>query len=192
MNSLETTCRGANTSTIETRLWEQFGYAYDKAWNLSQRTNKALVQTFNLNSENELTSASRSGTLTVAGSTREGNPNHPALSQGVMSVTVSGQQAATYFDGTFAAAGFTPANGNNTFTAIAQDTYGRVSGSSVAPNLPASASYSYDLNGNIQESGRGLVAQPPALGQTSALQPRQPLGDAEVLASSQRQKRVRR
>jgi hypothetical protein len=49
------------------RLNEQFGYAYDKAWNLNQRTNNALVQTFGVNNLNQLTNATRSGTLTVAG-----------------------------------------------------------------------------------------------------------------------------
>jgi hypothetical protein len=46
------------------RLHEQFGYAYDAAWNLSYRTNNALVQTFSVNSLNELSSATRSGTFT--------------------------------------------------------------------------------------------------------------------------------
>ncbi len=49
------------------RLQEQFGYAYDAAGNLNRRTNNALVQTFGVNTLNELTNATRSGTLTVAG-----------------------------------------------------------------------------------------------------------------------------
>ena len=41
---------------------------HTNAWNLNKRTaNSALVQTFNLNQLNELTSISRGGTLTVAG-----------------------------------------------------------------------------------------------------------------------------
>ena len=52
-----------------TRLNEQFGYGYDAAQNLNQRTNNALVQTFNVNAKNELTTATRAGTLTVAGTT---------------------------------------------------------------------------------------------------------------------------
>src|SRR5262245_27154445 len=51
------------------RLHEQFGYAYDPADNLNYRTNNALVQTFAVNNVNELSSATRSGTLTVAGGT---------------------------------------------------------------------------------------------------------------------------
>lgn len=49
------------------RLHEQFGYAYDAAWNLHYRTNNALIQQFNVNGLNELDTISRSGTLTVAG-----------------------------------------------------------------------------------------------------------------------------
>jgi hypothetical protein len=49
------------------RLHEKFGYGYDPAGNLSKRTNNALVQTFNVNNRNQLTTATRSGTLTVAG-----------------------------------------------------------------------------------------------------------------------------
>ena len=52
-----------------TRLHEQFGYVYDAAGNLQYRTNDALIQTFGVNSLNELTSATRDGTLTVAGTT---------------------------------------------------------------------------------------------------------------------------
>jgi len=39
--------------------------SYDAAWNLNYRTNNALVQTFGVNNLNELTTAGRSGTLTV-------------------------------------------------------------------------------------------------------------------------------
>lgn len=55
----------------------------------------------------ELSSASQSGTLTVAGSTTEpGND--------VTSVSVNGSSANEYADGTFAADGFAPTNGQNT------------------------------------------------------------------------------
>jgi hypothetical protein len=49
------------------RLHEKFGYLYDAAGNLSKRTNNALVQTFGVNSLNQLTNGTRSGTLTAAG-----------------------------------------------------------------------------------------------------------------------------
>jgi len=50
-----------------TRQHKQFGYAYDKAWNVAWRTNNALVQEFKTNPLNELTNVARTGTLTVAG-----------------------------------------------------------------------------------------------------------------------------
>src|SRR5436190_1562262 len=96
------------------RLNEQFGYAYDAAGNLNTRTNNALVQTFAANNLNELSTATRSGTLTVAGGTSSATTN----------VTVNASAASRYSDNTFALAGFTVTNGNNTFTAIAQDSYG--------------------------------------------------------------------
>ena len=55
---------------VTNRVHEQFLYAYDAAHNLTTRSNNALGQTFTLsNPRNELTSASRSGTLTVGGYT---------------------------------------------------------------------------------------------------------------------------
>ncbi|MCW5552483.1 MAG: RHS repeat-associated core domain-containing protein [Verrucomicrobiae bacterium] len=51
------TAKGWEANTTTPRLQEQFGYAYDKAWNLQHRTNNALVQTFGVNNRNELTNA---------------------------------------------------------------------------------------------------------------------------------------
>jgi len=44
-------------------------------------------------------------------------------------------------------------DGNNSFTAIAQDSYGRRDTNSITVNLPATNSYSYDLNGNLLSDG---------------------------------------
>jgi RHS repeat-associated protein len=140
------------------RLQEQFGYAYDKAWNLQFRTNNAMVETFGVNSLNELTNFSRSGTLTVGGIATEPSGNAPRNAYpGVSSVTVNGQAAVVYGDGSFAAAGLTPADGWNSYTAIAQDNVwpnGRWDTNTVTAYLPASASYTYDLNGNLLSDGR--------------------------------------
>jgi len=125
------------------RLQEQLGYAYDAAGNLNYRTNNALTQTFNVNNLNELTTLGRNGTLTVAGSTRIN----------ATSVTVNGLTANRFNDATFALGGFTPVNGNNSFTAIGQDSSGRQDTNSVTVYLPASPSYSYDLNGNLLGDG---------------------------------------
>jgi len=128
---------------VTNRLQEQFGYAYDAAGNLNWRTNNALLQAFNVNSLNELTTETNSGTLTVAGTTTSAATN----------VTVNGVIAANYLDATFAKDGFTLTNGNNTFTAIAQDGYGRVSSNSITTYLPATNNYTYDLNGNLLSDG---------------------------------------
>ena len=93
------------------RLQEQFGYGYDAAGNLNQRTNNDLVQQFNVNNLNELTTIGRSGTLTVAGTT-----TGPATN-----VTVNSLTAFLYGDNTFAKDNFSLTDGTNTFTAIAKD-----------------------------------------------------------------------
>jgi YD repeat-containing protein len=119
------------------------GYTYDAAGNLSFRTNNALVQNFGVNNLNELTAVTRSGTLTVAGTTTSQATN----------VTVNSLVAALYGDFTFAKDGFTLVDGNNTFTAVAQDSYGRVDSSSITVNLPATNAFAYDLNGNMRTNG---------------------------------------
>ena len=126
------------------RLQEQFGYGYDAAGNLNTRTNNGLVQTFGVNALNELTTGSRSGTLTVAGATTATATN-VSVTDGTMT-----QGTYLYGDAAFATTnGFTLVNGNNTFTATAQDSYSRTDSSSVTVNLPASPIYQYDANGNL-------------------------------------------
>src|SRR5204862_4234302 len=98
---------------------------------------------FTNNSINELTTVGRSGTLTVAGGTSSAATN----------VTVNGSAASRYNDNMFALAGFTVTNGNNTFTAIAQDAYGRKDTNSSSFNLPSSVSFIYDSNGNLTSDG---------------------------------------
>ena len=88
------------------RLHEQFGFGYDAAGNVKQRTNNALVQAFNVNAVNELTTRTRTGTLTVSGET-----TGPATN-----VTVNGNSAAIYADYTFAKDGL--GDGTNTFCVL--------------------------------------------------------------------------
>lgn len=142
------------------RSHEQFGYAYDGAWNLNYRTNNALTQTFSVDSKNQLTSATRSGTLTVAGLASEprGGDSYWGSPAGVTNVSVSGTglttgDAALYADGAWAKTGATLANGNNTYTATAKDTYNRTATDSVTLNLPTTVSFSYDGNGNLTGDG---------------------------------------
>jgi RHS repeat-associated protein len=126
------------------RAHEQFGYDYDAAGNLHLRTNNALVQTFNVNGLNELTNASRAGTYTVAGATRGE----------ATSVTVNSSAATLYGDHTFTSTNHTLANGNNTFTAVATDGYGRTSTDAVTAYLPATNGFVYDANGNLTSDGQ--------------------------------------
>jgi hypothetical protein len=122
-------------------LHEQFDYVYDSAGNLNYRTNKALVQTFAVNKLNQLTNVSRSGTLTVAGTT-----TGPATN-----VTVNSSNAIRYADHTFAKDGFAV---TNSYTAIAKDTNNRSSTHTISVNLPASVTNVYDFNGNLVYDGQ--------------------------------------
>src|SRR5205809_585986 len=78
---------------------------------------------------NQLTNATRSGTLTVAGTTTSAATN--------VTVKTSAQtnNVTPYLDNTFGASGFNLADGNNTFTAIAQDSNNRKDTNAVTINL---------------------------------------------------------
>jgi RHS repeat-associated protein len=125
------------------RWQEQFGYAYDPAGNLNFRTNNTLLQQFNVNTLNELTTITNGGRLTVAGSTTS-----PATN-----VTVNTSNAVLYADITFASTNQPWTSGNNTFTAIAHDAHSRWSTNAETVNLPSTDSYTYDLNGNLLSDG---------------------------------------
>jgi hypothetical protein len=137
------TAQGKESGGLTNRLHEQFGYAYDAAGNLNYRTNNALIQTFAVNSLNELSDVTRSGTLTVAGTT-----TGPATN-----VTVNSLAATLYGDHTFSRNGLNLVNGATNFTAIAKDSYGRVDTNTVTVNLAATNSFAYDLNGNMLTNG---------------------------------------
>jgi RHS repeat-associated protein len=137
------TALGKESGSVTNRWQEQFGYGYDPAGNLNYRTNNALIQTFNVNTLNELTTETNAGKLTVAGTTTS-----PATN-----VTVNASNAMLYADATFASTNQPWVNGNNTFTAIAKDSYGRKDTNSLTVNLPGTNNYSYDLNGNLLSDG---------------------------------------
>lgn len=137
------TAIGKETGGGTNRLQERFGYSYDTGGNLARRTNNLLVQTFTVDDLNQLNGGSRSGTLTVVGTS----------GATASSVTVNGSGAQRYADNTFTKDGFTVTNGNNAFTAIATDNYGRSATNTVTAYLPASPAYSYDGNGNLLSDG---------------------------------------
>ena len=123
------------------RLNEQLGYVYDWAGNLTFRTNNALIENFQLNTVNELTQNTNGGTLTVMGTTT----SKPT------SVTVNTTNTASiYGDSTFAAANMPLLT---TYTAIAQDSYGRLSTNTATVSLSTSLTYQYDGNGNLTSDG---------------------------------------
>jgi RHS repeat-associated protein len=124
-------------------LNEQFGYAYDPAGNLNWRTNNAMVEGLTVNNLNELASETNAGTLTVEGTTTSAATN----------VTVNGLTANRYGDNTFALGGFTVANGNNSFTAIAKDSFGRTDTNMASVFLQTNVLFAYDLNGNLLNDG---------------------------------------
>jgi RHS repeat-associated protein len=141
--------RGKESGGTPNRLQEQFCYTYDAAGNLNYRTNDdALTEAFNVNSLNELTTITRSGTLTVAGTTTS-----PATN-----VTVNGSIANRYSDNTFALGGFGITNGSNTFAVAARDSYGRQDSNSVTVNLPSTNTYTSDANGNLRSDGTRYFA----------------------------------
>lgn len=125
------------------RLNEKHGYAYDAAGNLNYRTNNAFVQTFAVNSLNELSNMTRSGTLTVAGNTTTGATN----------VTVNALTATRYADNTFAREGFPLVDGTTNFTAIAANSIGLFATNIITVNLATTNSFVYDLNGNLRTNG---------------------------------------
>src|SRR6266481_3746895 len=110
---------------------------------LNLRTNNVLVRTCNVNSLNELTTGTRSATLTVAGTTTSSATN----------VTVNSLAAGRYADNTFARTNLTLVNGNNTFTAVGKDSSGRSDTQSTTYNIPATNTFTYDLNGNLTYDG---------------------------------------
>jgi RHS repeat-associated protein len=137
------TAIGKETSGTTNRWQEQFGYAYDGAGNLYQRTNNTLLQTFSVNNLNELATLTNAGQLTVAGSTTS-----PATN-----VTVNSLASILYADTTFASTNQSLVSGNNTYTAIAKDVYGRSSTNSVTVTLQTTNDFNYDLNGNLLSDG---------------------------------------
>jgi RHS repeat-associated protein len=91
---------------------------------------------FRVNSLNELTTNTNGGTLTVVGTTTS-----PATS-----VTVNASSATLYGDATFAAASLPL---RTTYTAVAQDSYGRRATNTVTVSLATNVVFQYDGNGNL-------------------------------------------
>src|SRR5581483_654598 len=129
-----TTATGKEAGGVTNRLHEQFGYTYDAAGNLDFRTNNGFLQTFTVDTLNQLTNAPRTGNFTVAGTTTSAATN----------VTVNGSNSILYADNTFASTNHPLTVAPKTFTAIAKDNYGRTDTNSVRVFTPASPIFAYD------------------------------------------------
>lgn len=142
------TARGSESGGA-TRWHELFGYTYDASGNVNYRTNNLFLQTFRVNELNQLTNISRASSgYTVSGTT----------TRTATSVTVNSQTADRYADAMFARTNLSLSDGQNTFTAVAQDSYGRTDTNSVIAWLPASVNCVYDQNGNMTGNGRRSFA----------------------------------
>jgi RHS repeat-associated protein len=130
------------------RAHEQLGYAYDAAGNLAWRTNNALVQAFNVNNLNELTTETNSGFLTVAGTTTSVATNVTVTGSGLLTGS-----ALLYADATWARTNAALPSGDALYTATAHDALGRSDTASVTVTLPGTNTFTYDLNGNLLSDG---------------------------------------
>ncbi len=136
------------------RPHQRVKYGYDAGGNLTTRRENPdaaeLTTSFIPDTVNQLSSASRTGTLTVSGGTT-GNPGAVTIKR---SDSGSTYNASLYSDGSYALTGQTlPAGGSMTVTATASDAAGRVDAASVAINSATAVSYSYDANGNLLSDG---------------------------------------
>ncbi len=128
------------------RMNEQLHYVFDPAGNLNYRTNNTLIENFQVNTLNELTSNTNGGRLTVMGT---------ATSQNSTTVTVNSSNALVYGDATFAATNMPI---TNSYTAVAADSYGRHSTNTVTVSIATNSAYQYDGNGNLTNDGlRGFA-----------------------------------
>jgi RHS repeat-associated protein len=138
------------------RAGERLAYNYDGAGNLTTKWgywNRAQYKTgYSLNQLNQITNSgfgNNSGSGWAGYIALTGSTTSPATN-----VTVNGTSAnAIYGDNTFGAFE-TVSAGANSFTAVAQDVYGRSSTSqSTVTVIPTNSGYAYDLNGNLLTDG---------------------------------------
>ena len=136
-----TNAAGRELSGGALRVQEQWANTYDKAGNLAQRVKNQLTETFVADANDQLTSVSSAGTLTVGGTAT------PAATQ----VSVNGQTAALYADKTFAVPNV-PLSAT-ALTAVATDGQGHSASNTIAVSLSTPTAPQYDLNGNLLTDG---------------------------------------
>ena len=123
------------------RPHEQWAYQYDRSGNLAQRVKNQLTETFTADANNQLTGASRGGTLTVAGTAASATQ-----------VTVNGQGAMLYSDKTWVVTGVPLTT--TSLTAVATDGAGHAATHTITLNPATALSPQYDPNGNLLSDGR--------------------------------------
>ena len=141
------TALGDEPGGTTNRMQEQFGYFYDAAGNLNYRTNNALIQTYTVNSLNELTQVHSDGTLTVAGTTTSPATNVIVITSNTVAVLTN--NATLYVDNTFSCTNQPVGINTNLFIAIARDSYGRKDTNVDFLPLALNDNKDYDLNGNL-------------------------------------------
>jgi len=141
----------ATTDNFYGSSLEQFAYAYDAAGNLTRRVKNTLTNAFTPDALNQLSTASRTGTLAVGGYT----------TTNVCAVAVNGLAATLYGYNTYEVAGIPLVDGTNTLTAIAQDGYWRRNTNTVTAYWPATATCQNDLNGSLVWDGKKRLDYDP-------------------------------
>ena len=150
-----TSTYGFQASGAGQRIDDRLAYGYDGAGNLTQKQTSpprlAWATKYGVNQLNEITNSSlgnNSGSGWAGHTVVSGSTTSPAIN-----VLVNGTAIGSYADNTFAAYESVTA-GQNTFTAVAQDVYGRASTNTISVNVvPTNNAYAYDLNGNLLTDG---------------------------------------
>ncbi len=106
-----------------------------------------------MNSLNELTNSTRTGTLTLAGNFT-GSPTNVTVS----GTGLSAGSPTVYGDGSWTRAGATLANGSNYYSATATDSRSRTASDASSFYLPSTNAFLYDANGNLLSDGQRYFA----------------------------------
>ena len=125
------------------RLHEQLTYDYDSAWNLRERTRNELTTQLANNRVNELTSGTRSGTVTASGMSRSS----------LASVEANGATGKLYADHTYAIPGLELPDGSTDLLTKGTDGGGQTFHHLSLLKLPVAVTYQYDANGNLISDG---------------------------------------
>ena len=124
-----------------------YGYAYDEAGSMLTNTQNSLGRAMDYNNLNQLTNrywaSSTPSAIDVLGSV-----NAPGTG-----VTVNAESAQLRADGFFAATNIALSVGENSFTGIVQDAWGRAATNIVSATLATNRVFTYDANGNLLSDG---------------------------------------